>query len=195
MWSADWAKMRVPLGYNGTRMLEDNLLELRKLTAEDAEAFWTLRVQALRDHPEAFGMSYEEALAQPMSDLVERFRGDLAKPDNFVVGAFDSSRLVGTVAFRRESMSKVRHKGMFWGVYVAPEMRGQGLGEALVRRAIKYAAALPGLEQIVLSVAKSSTVARKIYVSLGFEAFAYEPRALKIGDRYVDEEHMKLQLP
>ena len=169
-------------------------MELRKLAAEDAEAFWTLRVQALRDHPEAFGMSYEEALATPMGELIERFRSDITKPDNFVVGLFDGSRLLGTVAFRRESMSKLHHKGMFWSVYVAPELRGKGMGEAMVRRAIEYAVALPGLEQIDLSVAKSSTAARKLYASLGFEAFAYEPRALKVGDHYVDEEHMKLQL-
>lgn len=53
---------------------------------------------------------------------------------------------------------------------------------------------IEGLEQILLSVAVTQTAAVAPYRSLGFASFGREPRALKIGDRYIDEEYMVLQL-
>jgi hypothetical protein len=43
-------------------------------------------------------------------------------------------------------------------------------------------------------VATSQPAARQLYLSLGFESFGCERHALKIGDVYVDEEHMSLSL-
>jgi RimJ/RimL family protein N-acetyltransferase len=36
--------------------------------------------------------------------------------------------------------------------------------------------------------------ARNLYLSLGFKPFGLEPRAMRVGDRYFDEEHMVLSL-
>jgi hypothetical protein len=33
-----------------------------------------------------------------------------------------------------------------------------------------------------------------LYRSLGFESFGVEPRAMRVGDRFYDEEHMVLRL-
>jgi hypothetical protein len=51
-----------------------------------------------------------------------------------------------------------------------------------------------GIERILLMVGTSQPAARQLYLSLGFESFGCEPHALKVGDVYVDEEHMVLQL-
>jgi len=53
---------------------------------------------------------------------------------------------------------------------------------------------LNGSEQVLLSVATTQTAAARLYRSLGFESFGCEPKALKIGDRFVDEEYMVLRL-
>ncbi len=55
------------------------------------------------------------------------------------------------------------------------------------------AARLDGTEQIRLSVAATHhAAAAPLYRSLGFESFGCEPRALKIGGRYLDEGYMVL---
>jgi RimJ/RimL family protein N-acetyltransferase len=59
---------------------------------------------------------------------------------------------------------------------------------------LKHAACLEGIEQINLLVATTQTAAKGLYESLGFRSFGCEQRALKIGERYVDEEHMVLHL-
>jgi ribosomal protein S18 acetylase RimI-like enzyme len=52
----------------------------------------------------------------------------------------------------------------------------------------------PGLEQVSLSVSVSQAAARRLYSALGFEVYGYEKHALKVGETYVDDEHMVLWL-
>jgi len=85
---------------------------------------------------------------------------------------------------------RFRHKGRIWGVYVTASRRGNGVGRDLVRAVLNRAAKIEGLDQIQLSVTETQAAAIKLYHSLGFETFGREPRALKIGDRMVDEDYM-----
>ena len=52
----------------------------------------------------------------------------------------------------------------------------------------------PSLEQIMLAVATCQDAARQLYRDFGFETYGTEPRALKVGSRYIDEEHMLLRV-
>ena len=79
-------------------------------------------------------------------------------------------------------------------MYVAPEARGRALGRALMVEALARAAVLPGIEQVHLGVVTTNTAARALYLSLGFTIYGTERHALKLGDRYVDEELMALAL-
>jgi ribosomal protein S18 acetylase RimI-like enzyme len=166
---------------------------VRKLTETDAEDFRNIRLRALRDNPEAFGSSHEESLTIPLASVVQRLRNESTADDNFILGAFEHT-LVGIVGFRREQGIKERHKGMIWGMYVTPEMRGKGIGKALISQSIAYASGSQGLLQIHLSVVTTQDDARHLYRSLGFEVYGLEPRALKVGDQFLDEELMILRL-
>jgi len=168
-------------------------MNIRKLTEADTEAFWNLRLQGLRDSPEAFGSSYEESVTTPLASVVQRFQNESTAGDNFILGAFEGS-LVGVVGFYRNQRIKDQHKGTIWGMYVIPEMRGRGIGKALMSQAIAYAASVPGIIQIHLAVVTTQDAPRHLYRSLGFEVYGLEPRALKVGDQYLDEELMILRL-
>jgi ribosomal protein S18 acetylase RimI-like enzyme len=167
---------------------------IRLLTEDDAEIYWAIRLRALRENPEAFHSSYETARQTPLEDIRQRFRARYNSPENIILGGFLNGQLVGTVGLVREGGPKLRHKGIIWGVYVAPEARRRGLGKALMNEAIARARELPGLELLQLGVWAENTAARSLYLSLGFEVFGLERRALKIEDRYYDEEHMVLWL-
>ena len=52
----------------------------------------------------------------------------------------------------------------------------------------------PGLEQLVLTVTDTNAAARTLYEKAGFRSFGVEPRAIRVGDRYLDKNHMILLL-
>ncbi len=166
-------------------------MPIRKLTEDDLDALWNIRLRALQDNPEAFGSTYEETLQRGKESFRQRLRQPHA--ETFYTGAFDES-LVGIVGFYRESGAKGQHKGYIISMYVAPEQRGRGIGKALVAEAIAQARTIPGLEQLLLSVVTSNTAARRLYRSLGFEVYGLEPHALKQVDQSWDEELMILRL-
>jgi len=168
------------------------IMEFRVLTADDAEAWWHLRLEMLNNDPESFADSVEEH----EKSAIEKVRKRLSAADsasNFVIGSFENGRLTGTTGFFRRHLLKEHHKGHIWGVYVQPGSRGKGVARALMQEVVRRARQIDGLEQITL-VASAHLPARKLYESLGFESYGVERRSLKIGIEYVDDVLMVLWL-
>ena len=170
-------------------------MEIRELTENDAAIYWPLRLRALREEPESFGSSYEESVLRPVTHMEERFRAARASGGGFTLGAFDGVALVGTATLVREEGRKNRHIAGIYGVYVAPEARGCGIGRAVMEALIARARSMSGLEQLHLAVVSANPPARSLYLALGFQVYGLERHALKLDDRYLDEELMVLWLP
>ncbi len=165
-------------------------MHIRKLTVEDGEELWTLRLRALKDNPEAFATTYEETLRNGKEQFIHRMH---PKEDAFYLGTFEPD-LVGIVYFRRDEGRKNHHKGRLMGMYVRQESRGQGVGKALLQEVITQANRLPGLEQLHLMVVTTNDAARSLYRSAGFEVYGIVHQALKEDTQYWDEELMVLRL-
>lgn len=167
-------------------------MKLRLLEERDAAIYQSLRLQGLQESPEAFGSTFEREAAFSIETVADRIKPN---EDRFVLGAFDDhGSLTGIVAFIRENSLKTRHKGAVFGLYVTPEMRGKGIGKALMRELLVRAKQMDGLEQLNLTVVSANGLARRLYESIGFQVYGTERRALKWEEAYFDEDYMALEL-
>ena len=169
-------------------------IAIRELDDKDVLGFQDLRLRALREHPDAFGSTYELESAYSLEFVAERLRMSAESPNNFTLGAHLQDELIGLVGFLRMTGEKEQHRGLIWGVYVKSEYQGRGIGRALMTQAVELANSLPGLEQIELSVVTRHRHVRKLYTSLGFISCGIDPRALLVDGEYLDEERMALLL-
>jgi len=158
--------------------------KIRRLTQDDTADYRALRLEALRDLPEAFFDSFKEADARPEGYWTALFEGDFA-----YFGAFDATNLVGIVHTERKKGEKAAHKSWLYGMYVRADMRGSGCAQALVGAVLDHAKQ-DGAAQVQLGVSAKNDRARKLYEKAGFVPYGREPRGLKIGDTFVDQVFM-----
>lgn len=159
---------------------------IRPLNENDLDSFMRIRLNSLKNHPEAFGSAFEDGMD------TEKTRRDLAAKgeQNFILGFFEDTKLVGMVGFIRRTNRKEVHKGIIWGVYIEPSYTGQGIGRRLMEACLEKATHLPGLEFVFLGVSRTAKAAHNLYQSLGFELWGVEPEALRLGEKSVDVLHM-----
>lgn len=160
---------------------------VRMLGPADATLYRSLRLRALREHPDAFTSSYEQDREQPLEAAARRLA---AHP---LWGAYHHAELYGFVGLERELRPKNRHKATVMGMYVAPEVGGQGVGRALLDALIAHARQ-NGLESLVLTVTDGNERATRLYEAAGFRSFGVEPDAIRVAGRPYAKNHMHLQL-
>jgi RimJ/RimL family protein N-acetyltransferase len=155
-------------------------IQVRRLSEDDAAAFRDIRLEALETFPEAFQSTYESSAGLGLEAYAQRLK------QYALFGGFLDGELAGIVGFYPLKNPKIAHKGIMWGMYVKEAARGTGLAKAMIDAVVDHARGK--VEQIVLSVVADNERARKFYGKMGFEAYGMERRALRIGERYYDEE-------
>lgn len=160
---------------------------IRPFSADEAVAWRTIRLEALRNAPEAFGQTAEHAESQGLQHFEQTVSGRFPP-----FAAFEGGTPVGTAGFYILDGPKMSHRGMLWGMYVAPSHRRLGIGCRLISAIIDHARGK--VDQIHLHVVTTNTAAYDLYRRMGFLAYGIEPRALRYGGRDYDEAMMVLLL-
>jgi len=154
-------------------------LQIRRLETSDAALYREIRLEALKQNPEAFGSTFERENAQPLS----WFEAALGRSDIF--GAFLDETLAGIAGYVVQESPKQAHKALLWGMYVRSAARNTGAGKRLVAAILNHAR--ERVEMVQLSVVSDNEAACRLYSALGFIEYGFEKRALKQDGRYYDE--------
>ena len=169
-------------------------VEIRPLSASDAAAYQAVRLRGLRESPEAFGSTYDEEIGYSTDMVAARIEPAREPTARVVLGAFAGDVLVGIAGCAQEQRVKTRHTAVIWGMYVAPEARGQRVGRRLLERAIAEARTWPDVERVTITVVQRVSAARELYLSAGFELFGAEPDALRQNGVSDVMEYLSLSL-
>lgn len=165
------------------------MILVRLLTEADVVAYRTLRLECLRDHPEAFGSSFEEE--QGRSDA--EWRARLSDPALPMFGGFVDGAAAGICGLFRETKRKHAHMANFGAMYVRPSARGSGLADALVAAALDYARG-SGVEIVLLTVTTGNETAQRLYERHGFRVYGELADAIRTGGRSYGEKLMAARL-
>lgn len=144
---------------------------VRRFEFGEAALLRQIRLLALKDVPEAFGVGYEQDAARP----IEGWQQWIVTHPAF--GAFVGSEPRGMASFSRQTGANLTHRGSLIAMYVAPELRGTGAAVALVEAILAHAATQ--VEQVHLSVNADNLRAVSFYRRMGFAEYGREPAGLR----------------
>jgi ribosomal protein S18 acetylase RimI-like enzyme len=145
----------------------------------------------LQDDPSAYGSAYEDELTMGLETWAARY---LAPPHIACFGAFQGEKLLGMNALIRNTGAKLRHRAMIAAMYTLPEWRGRGIGADLVAAALEQSRHWEGVLDVTLAVTVGNNSAKGLYEKLGFRVYSYDPRYIRVGEKYFDIEWMILSL-
>ena len=158
------------------------MVVIRRLSKVDVEDYRAIRLEGLERHPDAFGASFSSEASEGVEYFSDRLQRDV------IFGGVDETGLLGIICYYAFQQEKLRHKGVLYGMYVREEAQGTGLAGKLVQQVLSYACG--EVESIQLTVVNSNKRALRFYERCGFETYGVEPKALKIGNNYLDEALM-----
>ncbi len=144
-------------------------MEIRRARPEEWETIRALRLRALATDPDAFGEVLADVEQRPESAWTS-WIGDPTRGIFVAVDPDDAGESGALVAMAVGAPMRDNPEvaGLF-GMWVAPEVREQGIGTALVESVLEWARA-GGFDTIMLGVETTHAAALRLYESRGFRA-------------------------
>ena len=131
---------------------------LRVISGDDWAVFRALRLRALADSPDAFGVTLAEAEANP--EAIWRGRAEGPGP---LLMAYSRESPVAMGGLHTPENSQ---EAFVWGMWVDPDSRGQGLGARILRELLDWARRLD--RAVSLHVTEGNDGARRLYEAHAF---------------------------
>ncbi|MGZ8612740.1 MAG: diaminopimelate decarboxylase [Actinomycetota bacterium] len=134
---------------------------IRAASVRDAEGF----LELYRDIAAEERFLRTERVLRSVRETRRLLRHPRTSERSFLL-AGERERIVGWISITREPHPAVRHVATF-GMAVAPDRRGRGLGSAMLAEALRWARAV-GVDKVELSVYPDNRTAQTLYRRFGF---------------------------
>jgi len=163
------------------------LVEVRPARPRDAASF----LELLRDVVAEGTWIRTEHVVRSEREMRRLFRRSVSPSAAFLVAA-EGERVIGWLSISREEQRAVRHVATF-GMGVAADRRGRGVGSALLAEALAWARRM-GVEKVELTVYPRNVAGAALYRAFGFVDEGRLVRHSKKSYGYEDEILMGMWL-
>lgn len=117
----------------------------------------------------------------------DNIRSEMLAPHKLRLVAEVDGKVVGMARISAGGLARTAHFGEIDSVWVQSEMRGQGIGRALMEAVERWAQEEGQLEKLGLYVFSTNDRAIQLYIGVGFEIEGRCPKDIKFeSDRYAD---------
>ena len=142
-------------------------ITIRTIAITEWRQYRAVRLRALEDSPDAFSSTLEQGLSISNDEWAARLTSASPERDRPIV-AVRNGEFVGLLWARIEPDDA--NTAQLYQMWVAPEVRGQGVGRWLLDEAISWLSA-SGVGNVVLGVTEGDRPARRLYERAGFVPF------------------------
>ena len=164
-------------------MNEEKTYSVRRLGKGEGKLYRSIRLEALRESPEAFSSSYEAALGRDMESWAYQVDAAAEGGDRaiFIVQADEP---VGLVALYRDPENP--SQGDLVQMWIAPSERGGGIAEVLLNHLFEWAAGY-SYETLRAEVTDGNQRALRFYQRCGFAGVTSDVAGTLLIKRVVAE--------
>lgn len=140
------------------------MVELRRARSDDWELLRAIRLDALRESPDAFCVTFDEALAYGDEVWIDRSSADPATSASASILAIDAGKPVGMAAGILCGESQLEVVSLF----VKPKHRGTGIAQDLMTM-VEAWGRTRGAKRAILDVEAGNGRAGAFYAHIGYE--------------------------
>jgi len=153
---------------------------IRPATADDAPRYVAHVRRIVEERPATAPLALDEVRT------VEDMAAWIASPITLIALDDAGDAMLGTINLRRTSPRRALHHTAVLGMSVRAESRGQGVGSALMRAALAWAAD-NGLTRVELQVFADNARAIALYEKHGFRHEGRRRNAVFLDGAYLDD--------
>lgn len=141
------------------------MISIRPIAPHEWPEYRDIRLQALRDSPDAFGSTWEAEAARTDESWSTRITSAASGDTDRALFAVNGEEVCGLVWCKLS----VAEPGVadIYQMWVDPAARGLGVGRALLRQALAWAQGR-GMHRVRLGVTDADSPAMRLYRSHGF---------------------------
>lgn len=169
------------------------MVVVRSVGPDEVEELYRVRLRSLAEDPDAFDQTVADAEARGRGPLADLLAG-VGQGRELVLFAEVDAVVVGLVFVSRSRRSRSRHRARLWGMWVAREARGRGVGAALVGEAVRWCRG-QGVEMVDLWVVTDHEQAVRVYERAGFRICGTARDGMRWQGVPQDEHQMTIHLP
>jgi len=154
------------------------LIEYRSLLPDESKEYRRIRLESLKEFPEAFSATYQETLNVEKLTLENDIENQTA--NKFVHGVFVNYKLIGICTFVKSD----ENIGNIYQMYVQKGFQGKNIGLNLVHETIKEATKRYHDLEIFLEVSVDNLQVKHFYLKAGFEQIRQNENSSDILMKY-----------